>query len=251
MEAKRLSTQRRQMLDRVRQRILETTLETLRSDFEAHQQFGEGYGYRDAEEWWEVHRNWYPELFDGTYGEPLQKPDWVRPGAGVPEGAPDESEAVEFLRDYRGNFGFLIEMQQRVANGGRLTPRQIQAVLNCKRREEQHQERRRRERQNIDALTDGMYRTEDGTVYKVQYAVNGSGRLYAKRLVLQPDGGATFEYEPGAVFRLRPEQKMTLEEAREWGVLYGTCCVCGRTLTDEGSIEAGIGPVCAAKGWWR
>lgn len=96
-----------------------------------------------------------------------------------------------------------------------------------------------------EPITEGMYKV--GTdVYKVQAAVNGSGRLYAKKLV-----GQTFVYSPGAMKVLRPEHKMTLEQAKEWGLLYGTCCVCGRTLTDERSIAAGIGPVCANKGWWQ
>ena len=93
-------------------------------------------------------------------------------------------------------------------------------------------------------VTEGMYRM-DGKVYRVQVGVHGSGRLYAK--VLQ---GKTFEYERGAIFRLRPEHRMTLDDAAAFGRLYGQCCVCGRTLTDEVSIANGIGPVCAGKGWW-
>lgn len=93
-------------------------------------------------------------------------------------------------------------------------------------------------------VTEGMYRVGD-VVYKVQAAIHGSGRLYAKRL-----HGQSFVYEKGAIYRLKPENKMTLEDAKEWGLLYGTCCVCGRTLTDETSIANGIGPVCAGKGWW-
>lgn len=96
----------------------------------------------------------------------------------------------------------------------------------------------------IGEITEGMYKVGDA-IYKVQRAVNGSGHLYAKRL-----HGGTFVYEVGAMARLRPEFKMTLEDAKKWGALYGTCCVCGRVLTDERSIAAGIGPVCAGKGWW-
>lgn len=33
----------------------------------------------------------------------------------------------------------------------------------------------------------------------------------------------------------------------KYGSLYGICCVCGRTLTDESSIAAGIGPICSQK----
>ena len=82
-------------------------------------------------------------------------------------------------------------------------------------------------------------------IFKVQVAVHGSGRLYAKEL--NPLNGK-FEYAPGGVKFLSTEgQQMTLDEAREYGTLYGRCIVCGRTLTDEGSIAAGIGPICAAR----
>jgi hypothetical protein len=38
-----------------------------------------------------------------------------------------------------------------------------------------------------------------------------------------------------------------LAAAMKYGKLSGRCCSCGRDLTDEGSIERGIGPVCAEK----
>jgi hypothetical protein len=88
---------------------------------------------------------------------------------------------------------------------------------------------------------DGMY-LRDGVVFKVQIAKQGSGRLYAKRLT-----GNGFEYAPGAINTLRAEHKMTLDQAKEYGKLYGVCCACSRDLTDEKSIAAGIGPVCARK----
>jgi hypothetical protein len=95
---------------------------------------------------------------------------------------------------------------------------------------------------------EGMHRF-DGMIYKVQRAVHGSGNLYAKRLVLGQDEfgdtSASFEYAPGAIKSLSESTRMTLDEAKEFGALYGTCCVCGRTLTNEDSIAAGIGPVCA------
>lgn len=96
-----------------------------------------------------------------------------------------------------------------------------------------------------DGLEDGMYKVGD-TIYKVQHAVHGSGRQYAKELVGEgSDWG--FEYAAGAIRKIRPEHRMTLEEAKEFGALYGTCCVCGRTLTKESSIAEGIGPVCSGK----
>lgn len=110
-----------------------------------------------------------------------------------------------------------------------------------------------------ERVEDGMYRTPDGTIYKVQFAVHGSGRRYAKRLVVDQaweraadgavirEGRSHFDYEAGAIDRLTSAMRMTLDEAKAFGALYGTCCQCGRTLTDEKSIAAGIGPVCAGK----
>lgn len=81
-------------------------------------------------------------------------------------------------------------------------------------------------------------------VVKVQRAVHGSGNMYAKRL--DPATGR-FEYEAGLIRKITPAMRMTLEQAKEFGAIYGVCCNCGRTLTNEDSIEAGIGPVCAGK----
>jgi hypothetical protein len=38
-----------------------------------------------------------------------------------------------------------------------------------------------------------------------------------------------------------------LAAAVRYGKLSGTCCSCGRDLTNDGSIEAGIGPICAGR----
>lgn len=84
-------------------------------------------------------------------------------------------------------------------------------------------------------------------VFKVQRAVHGSGNLYAKELIFDEDGGrGTWEYMGRKPLYLALE-KLTLELAKELGHLYGICCVCGATLTNEKSIEAGIGPVCGGR----
>lgn len=96
-------------------------------------------------------------------------------------------------------------------------------------------------------LEAGIYR-KDGVIYKVQCAVHGSGMMYAKKLVIhEGNKTGTFEYEAGAIKTLAEADKMTLDQAKEFGAIYGMCCNCGKTLTDEKSIGAGIGPVCAAK----
>lgn len=90
----------------------------------------------------------------------------------------------------------------------------------------------------------GIYQTEDGAIYRVQPS-RESGRFYAKKLVFS--GG--WEYEAGAIYRLKDEQRMTLEQAKAFGMATGLCCVCGRFLTDPASVAEGIGPVCAKKVW--
>lgn len=88
--------------------------------------------------------------------------------------------------------------------------------------------------------SEGIYLNQQG-VFKLY--TTQSGYLFAKKL--QQDG--TWVGVPGAANKLRPETKMTLEQAKHYGKMYGMCMACGRTLTDEDSIAAGIGPVCAGK----
>lgn len=88
--------------------------------------------------------------------------------------------------------------------------------------------------------TEGIYLNNQG-VFKLY--TTQSGYLFAKKL--QQNG--SWEGVPGAANKIRPETKMTLEQAKQYGKMYGMCMLCGRTLTDEKSIEAGIGPVCADK----
>lgn len=120
-------------------------------------------------------------------------------------------------------------------------------------------------------LESGMYRVGE-TIYKVYRAVHGSGRMCAKELVVgwtcegheSTDGPignvtycdgtcrsgevtATFEYRGLATRFVTADARMSLEDAKAFGAIYGVCCQCGATLTAEASIEAGIGPVCAGK----
>lgn len=162
-----------------------------------------------------------------------------------------EAEAREYLTGYEGTFEFLNDLRLKFVvqhPTWTMSERQVAAVLKCKARDEQHMDvGRPRENKGPAVTEDGIYQTDDGTVYKVQKAVHGTGRLYAKKLNVET---TSFEYESGAVFRLRADQKMTLEQAKAFGKLYGVCCNCGRTLTDEGSIAEGIGPICAGKEWF-
>jgi hypothetical protein len=102
----------------------------------------------------------------------------------------------------------------------------------------------------------GMYRhPETGEILKVYKAVHGSGNMVAKRLLIErePERDGDTITVPAVINWLylglasrfvRGHVKMLLDEAVKFGRIYGVCCRCGRTLTDETSIENGIGPVC-------
>lgn len=101
------------------------------------------------------------------------------------------------------------------------------------------------------ALTPGMYKL-DGVVYQVRPNQQKT-RLYAKRLIeinadrLTEEGELVqieFEYERGAVFNLREEHRMPLEEGKALCIRYGRCICCNRVLKAAKSVERGIGPKC-------
>lgn len=160
--------------------------------------------------------------------------------------------AEQYLREYTGSHPFLVSVAERVHLGRSLTEKQEAAVQRFMTRDASF-------RTISQALTAGrvakpaprvteagMYQHPDGRIFKVQKAVHGSGRLYAKLLVPPREfgGRAEFKYTAGAIFELNPDMQMTMAQAKAFGALYGTCCNCGATLTNEKSIELGIGPVC-------
>lgn len=89
-------------------------------------------------------------------------------------------------------------------------------------------------------LDEGMYKV-GGEIFKVYFTQ--AGHITTKQLTEEG-----FEYTGRApLSMIRPEHRMTLDEAKAYGKVTGTCCNCGRLLTNEESIEAGIGPICASK----
>lgn len=95
----------------------------------------------------------------------------------------------------------------------------------------------------VDELESGIY-GGNGSIVKVYRGQ--SGRMLAKLLVIS-DGEASFVYQGMATRFVKGLHKLSLDEAKSFGAIYGVCCNCGATLTDEGSIAAGIGPVCAKR----
>jgi hypothetical protein len=149
----------------------------------------------------------------------------------------ERAQAVaEFLSGYEGDFEFLVSLKDRVARGVALTPAQIAAAERCMRWQQ-------RTREPAD---EGFYLEGDQVV---RVRPSRSGGRYAQRLAIEWDERrneqvARWVYVPGLVFRLGEARRLTEAEAAEWGLRFGFCAVCGRSLTAEGSVAAGIGPVC-------
>jgi hypothetical protein len=107
-------------------------------------------------------------------------------------------------------------------------------------------------REAPEKLTPGVYEV-DGQVYVVR-PTKDKQRTYAMRLVEVSGSRLTegeagkiqidFEYDKGAIFKIKPEHRMPFERAKELTILYSRCIVCGRHLKDNKSVEQGIGPVC-------
>lgn len=56
-----------------------------------------------------------------------------------------------------------------------------------------------------------------------------------------------WQYAGAIKFELRPQHRLTLEEALTFGVQTGSCAHCGVTLTNKTSAMIGMGPVCRKK----
>lgn len=103
-----------------------------------------------------------------------------------------------------------------------------------------------------DVPDPGVYELPNGAIYVVK-PNRAKTNVYAKRLVEINAERATeagtrveieFEYEAGAIRKIRPEHRMDIERAKELTIRYGRCINCGRTLKAAESVERGIGPVC-------
>lgn len=264
-------------------RVERTTFEDVQESIRARAEFGPSYGYATTGEWWETMQRSYdlpddlrPEWvsddlpvsedpvvqfvqeYDGDFdflrslhkqvmrGKRLSSAQYDAAKRSMerqtvkPVETDTDDPVIQFLLAYEGNFEFLLSLRQQVKAGRTLSDRQYAGAKKCMDREKPRPAAPRVE------VTEGMYRTSEGRIFKVQRAVHGSGNLYAKELLGSGDSWR-FEYAQGAVRKLKIEDKLTLEQAREFGALYGTCMVCGRTLTDEVSISHGIGPICEGR----
>jgi len=92
-------------------------------------------------------------------------------------------------------------------------------------------------------VPEGLHHT-DGQIYRVKRSA-ASGNLYTT--ALNPKTGKWDYTGRKPLAHLDEGTTLTVEAARAWGVNYGICCVCGRTLTDPTSVNRGIGPICETR----
>lgn len=125
----------------------------------------------------------------------------------------------------------------------------IDRLLRCPRLAPVAQEAAQPAKQPI-VVVPGFYAVGD-EIFKVQPSRSNPERAYAKVLVVEVEEttrSVRWEYAAGAMGRIaRDGRALTIDEAKAFGKTHGFCMVCARLLTDEASVEAGIGPVCAKK----
>jgi Family of unknown function (DUF6011) len=176
--------------------------------------------------------------------------------------------AERYVETYTGEFEWMHEQRRRLERWGSLFDRQIRGVLNVMRAD------LRREAAgsavpsppgeaglDLRQLPSGGYAVRGGDDQVVFYRVeHAGGRWEGWVFVVQVVGGRApirvGSARPGQPYR--GQRAAHLEEiARNpraaselYGRELGVCGVCGRTLTDEESRAAGIGPVCAGRMGW-
>jgi 4-hydroxy-3-methylbut-2-en-1-yl diphosphate synthase IspG/GcpE len=88
-----------------------------------------------------------------------------------------------------------------------------------------------------------------GTYYRVRKS-RTTERLYAEKVIPHGDGSVSFAYDSKAIHWLSADDKLSWAEARAFGVAYGACVACGRTLSDARSLVQGYGARCADRYHW-
>lgn len=144
---------------------------------------------------------------------------------------------------------FTASLHDQWTRHGRLSERQVAAVMKDVAKAEARQEQ---PRESTPAVTQPGVYEKDGIVYVVKFNKEKTA-LYAKQIrelnsTRITEAGTVveieFDYVAGAVYRLTPDDKMPLDRAKEYTIRYGRCIVCGRDLKKAESVERGIGPVC-------
>jgi hypothetical protein len=190
----------------------------------------------------------------------------------------DHPEASAWLRGAaeRGS-NFAQSLLGSVQTYGALTPRQLEVVLGCAKQDAERQAAR----DAAKAAREAAAPTVDAQALEAAFAkAKASGLKWPKinlgGIKVSPAGensanaGALYVKEGdtylgkvlgGRFLKSRdcaPEQEQTVVGliadpkgyAEAYGLRTGVCCICSKQLTNEDSVNRGIGPICARKFGW-
>lgn len=179
----------------------------------------------------------------------------------------DQPEAYAWMVAKAPTFGFAASMLQALQQYGSLTANQLAAVQRCIDSDAQRQaERAQRDQQRaaapviaLNALHTVLQRHSKFYAGDITLSRRNGDQLVwikhanAEKVIGKIDSGVlTLWNRPGVDNNevremLNEFEGAPLQSAIKYGKLSGRCCSCGRELTADGSIEAGIGPICAQK----
>ena len=158
---------------------------------------------------------------------------------------------------------FAISLSNSIAQYGSLTEGQVAAVRRCIERDAERAAAKaaapKPEPKMLSALHDVMQRHAKFYAGDLTLSRRREDQLVwikhanAEKVIGKIDGGELSLWNrPGVDMEqvksmLEEFEGAPLQAAMKYGKLSGRCCSCGRELTNDGSIEAGIGPICAAK----
>lgn len=160
-------------------------------------------------------------------------------------------ERAKFLAE---DWEFPLSLLGSLMQYGSLTEKQVAAIDKCVAKRAVRKAAEAKQDENgldISGIPTGRYLAGDVQV-KVQN-VTKEGRWEGWVFVKSENDDRLGSQKPGATYRGKYEAELKLiaadplAAAIAFGRETGTCCCCGRTLTNPESIEAGIGPICATR----
>lgn len=164
----------------------------------------------------------------------------------------ENPERAAFLTQ---DWEFPVSLLGSLMQYGSLTEKQVAAIDRCI--EKQAAKREANAKQDargldISGIPSGRYLVGDKHI-KVDN-ITKAGRWQNWVFVKEADSESRLgSQRPDATYRGKYEAELAeiakdpLAAAIAFGKETGQCCVCGRTLTNPDSIEAGIGPICASR----
>ena len=164
-----------------------------------------------------------------------------------------EAQIVEWLREQRWS-DFARSLVEFYDHRGYLTNKQVTAAERMIEQQRKRAERKQPAKAEdfTQSIPEGRYAIEsDGgevAFYRVQH---GKGEWQGYAFLLRQAGGDLYPkkgQDARNVLRLIAQDPQAA--SLRYGQEIGSCGVCGRSLTDERSRAAGIGPVCAQKRGW-